>query len=322
MVLLQYGADPNAGFLSQGETPPFTALTGLFGNGEQGSVSDPPHPHAIRLATCCSRREPIRTKARASTTGCSPRTMTIWSCCSATDSAPGTAASGTESCRARLDSPAIMLRGQLIWAITHDMTSRIRGCSPTMASPTWSPHWGLIRLAPRNKPFDPRRSSRCSPARSRSPSCWLNWAPPPATDSQTRDCWRRSSETRPGSGRGNRGSRSRGLWRGVRAAHPSLVLRAACALIEWSGCPRMLGTSGLRTSTPAVARSPDRAGSGRRPHTVPSGEAGWNSPRYYSILVPIPAHTTVRFDATPLGWAQFFGQSELVQPALEPLTPT
>ena len=35
----------------QGEVPPFTVLTGLFGNGEQGSVNDPPHPHAIRLAT-------------------------------------------------------------------------------------------------------------------------------------------------------------------------------------------------------------------------------------------------------------------------------
>jgi len=51
MILLQHGADPNAGYLSQGEVPPFTVLTGLFGNGEQGSVNDPAHPHAIRLAT-------------------------------------------------------------------------------------------------------------------------------------------------------------------------------------------------------------------------------------------------------------------------------
>ncbi len=51
MILLQHGADPNAGYLWQGEVPPFTVLTGLFGNGEQGSVNDPPHPHAIRLAT-------------------------------------------------------------------------------------------------------------------------------------------------------------------------------------------------------------------------------------------------------------------------------
>lgn len=42
-VLLQYGADPNAGFLWQG-LPPFTALTGAFGYGE----GDPP-PHANRL---------------------------------------------------------------------------------------------------------------------------------------------------------------------------------------------------------------------------------------------------------------------------------
>jgi ankyrin repeat protein len=37
-VLLEHGADPNAGFLWDGLLPPFTALTGAVGRGEQGAI--------------------------------------------------------------------------------------------------------------------------------------------------------------------------------------------------------------------------------------------------------------------------------------------
>ena len=46
-VLLDAGADPNAGFLWRGLVPPFTALTGAFGRGE---ADQPPHPAATDLA--------------------------------------------------------------------------------------------------------------------------------------------------------------------------------------------------------------------------------------------------------------------------------
>jgi hypothetical protein len=46
-VLLKHGADPNAGYLWEGLSPPFTALTGAFGSGE----GDPPaHPDELALA--------------------------------------------------------------------------------------------------------------------------------------------------------------------------------------------------------------------------------------------------------------------------------
>lgn len=48
-LLLDAGADPNAGFLWRGNIPPFTALTGAFGDGERGS-RQPEHPQAIALA--------------------------------------------------------------------------------------------------------------------------------------------------------------------------------------------------------------------------------------------------------------------------------
>jgi hypothetical protein len=46
-LLLDAGADPNAGFLWRGLLPPFTALTGAFGRGEADQT---PHPNAAELA--------------------------------------------------------------------------------------------------------------------------------------------------------------------------------------------------------------------------------------------------------------------------------
>ncbi|MGZ4165930.1 MAG: ankyrin repeat domain-containing protein [Solirubrobacteraceae bacterium] len=46
-LLLDAGADPNAGYLWEGLSPPFTALTGAFGSGEG---TQPRHPHCLELA--------------------------------------------------------------------------------------------------------------------------------------------------------------------------------------------------------------------------------------------------------------------------------
>jgi ankyrin repeat protein len=47
-VLLDAGADPNAGFLWQQLSSPFTAVTGVLGGGER---DEPPHPQAVELVT-------------------------------------------------------------------------------------------------------------------------------------------------------------------------------------------------------------------------------------------------------------------------------
>lgn len=49
-LLLDAGADPDAGFLWRGLPTPFTALTGVFGEGEQGAGKQPRHPHSPELA--------------------------------------------------------------------------------------------------------------------------------------------------------------------------------------------------------------------------------------------------------------------------------
>jgi ankyrin repeat protein len=48
-LLVSRGADPNAGYLWRGLVPPFTALTGAFGEGEDGN-NQPAHPQALALA--------------------------------------------------------------------------------------------------------------------------------------------------------------------------------------------------------------------------------------------------------------------------------
>ncbi|TGD85551.1 ankyrin repeat domain-containing protein [Mycolicibacterium sp. CH28] len=49
-VLLDAGADPNAGYLWRAMATPFTALTGVFGEGEQGPGRQPRHRFAPALA--------------------------------------------------------------------------------------------------------------------------------------------------------------------------------------------------------------------------------------------------------------------------------
>ena len=49
-LLLDSGADPDSGYLWLGLPSPFTVLTGVFGEGEQGPGRQPRHPHSLALA--------------------------------------------------------------------------------------------------------------------------------------------------------------------------------------------------------------------------------------------------------------------------------
>ncbi len=51
-LLLDRGADPDAGYLWEGLVPPFTALTGVFGRGEQGA---PPAPRRACAGPAAAR---------------------------------------------------------------------------------------------------------------------------------------------------------------------------------------------------------------------------------------------------------------------------
>jgi hypothetical protein len=55
-LLLDGGADPNAGYVWCGMSTPFTVLTGVFGEGEQGPRRQPRHPLASALAPLLLQR--------------------------------------------------------------------------------------------------------------------------------------------------------------------------------------------------------------------------------------------------------------------------
>ncbi|GAA3580426.1 hypothetical protein GCM10022197_42800 [Microlunatus spumicola] len=55
-LLLDAGADPDAGVLLGGQAPPFTVLTGCFGEGEQGPGRQPRHPQGEALAALLLER--------------------------------------------------------------------------------------------------------------------------------------------------------------------------------------------------------------------------------------------------------------------------
>jgi hypothetical protein len=125
-LLLDAGADPNAGFLWHGLPTPFTALTGVFGNGERGVSDQPAHPYEAELAGLLLAA------------GADPNdAQTLYNRMFGDDDSHlellfrhglGRGSGGPWHARLgdALESPTQMLRGQLRWAIDHDMVARVR----------------------------------------------------------------------------------------------------------------------------------------------------------------------------------------------------
>jgi ankyrin repeat protein len=124
--LLDAGADPNAGFVTDGLDIPFTVLTGVFGEGEMGPVSQPRHPHSLALG-----RLLLEAGADANDS------QTLYNRMFRPDDDHlllllefGLGSGDGGPWRARMadafEPPVDLLRGQLAWAIAHGMTDRVR----------------------------------------------------------------------------------------------------------------------------------------------------------------------------------------------------
>ena len=125
-LLLDAGADPNAGYLWHGLCPPFTALTGVFGEGELGPVRQPRHPHSLALARLLleAGADPNDGQAlynRMFEPGNDHLELLFEFGLGTGDGGPWRRRLGDAA-----DTPAEMLRGQLVWAIAHGMTERVR----------------------------------------------------------------------------------------------------------------------------------------------------------------------------------------------------
>ncbi len=125
-LLLDAGADPNAGYLWHGLPTPFTVLTGVFGEGELGPVRQPRHPHSLALGRLLLQAgaDPNDGQAlynRMFEPGNDHLELLFEFGLGTGDGGPWRRRLGDA-----VDTPAEMLRGELAWAITHGMTERVR----------------------------------------------------------------------------------------------------------------------------------------------------------------------------------------------------
>lgn len=122
-LLLEAGADPNAGYLWHGEYL-FTALTGVLGEGELGPVRQPPHPAATELAVILldAGADPNDSQAlynRMFEPGNDHLELLFRYGLGRGDGGPWRRAGLTEP-------PADLVSTQLHWAVTHGMEARVR----------------------------------------------------------------------------------------------------------------------------------------------------------------------------------------------------
>jgi ankyrin repeat protein len=124
--LLTAGADPNEGYLYGGRVPPFTALTGAFGNGEQGPVRQPRHPHSLVLARLLLAAGADSNDGQALYNRMFSAVDDHLELLLEYGLGRGEGGVWRERLGERLDSPTEMLRTLLWWAVQHHQVERVR----------------------------------------------------------------------------------------------------------------------------------------------------------------------------------------------------
>jgi ankyrin repeat protein len=308
-LLLARGADPNAGYLWHGLTSPFTALTGALGSGEG---DQPEHPNSLALA---------RTLLAA---GADPNDgQALYNRQFGADNshvelllAHGLGRGDGGPWRARLgdavDSPYQLLRSQLWWAIVHDMRDRVRMLAEYGAD---------VRVpfeAPGGRPASLRTSDGKTPAEVAAvcgcPAvlAWLieDGATPPAAEGAD------GLIAAVLAGERSTVDRLRHHAEQARSWRPGLIVWAA-ARRAWHAIP-LLAELGFDVNARGRTDIPMEQQWETALHEVAStGEVA--IARLLIDLGADPGIRDARFNATPLGWAEHFGQPAMAG-FLRPLT--
>ena len=303
-LLLAAGADPNAGYLWHGLPTPFTVLTGAFGEGELGPVRQPRHPHSLALARLLleAGADPNDGQAlynRMFQPGNDHLELLFESGLGTGDGGPWRARLG-----AALDTPEQLVRGQLRWAITHGMTERVLllaehgadlvspfadGITPAgLAAVTGHPD--LVRFL----------TGRGAAAPDLGPEQRFA-AAALAADQAALEALT---------------ARNPGLAGAVRAARPALIVWAAAQ--GRPGSVELLAQLGFDVNARGRSDVPSDQPWQTALH-VAAERGGLDLARRLLRLGADPGLRDRRFGSTPLGWARYFGQEQLVE-LLEPVT--
>jgi ankyrin repeat protein len=297
-LLLDAGADPNAGYLWHGQPTPFTALTGAFGEGELGPARQPRHPHSLALARVLLEAGADANDGQA-----------LYNRMFEPDNdhlelllefGLGTGTGGPW--RARLgravESPRRLVRGQLRRAITHGVLARVRllvDYGVDFVSPFGDGATPVARaLTTGNDDIAAYLVGQGAPAAQLDPAAEFI-AAALAADQARMD-----------------GS----LADEVRSARPGLVVWAAAH--GKPGAVELLIAAGFDVNAMGRADAPADDPWETALHVA---AMNGNLERARSLLA-LGADTGIRdarFDSTPLGWARHFDQQDLID-LLEPVT--
>ncbi len=282
-ALLAAGANPDAGYLWHGFPSPFTALTGVFGAGENDL---PPHAHAAALARLLLRAgaDPNDSQVlynRQFEPGTQHLDLLFEFGLGKGDGGPW-----KQRLTVAMDSPAEMLRQQLRWAIHHDMRDRVRLFAEN----------GVDLLTP----FDDERFPHCH---GRTPAQWAALCGSVEMADEIDAAWQPlSNEDR------DVGAVMRGVVAGVLAERPSLVVQAART--GRLDAVRAAVESGYDVNALGRSDSPCEMPWQTALHTAVER----NDREMVELLLQLGADPSIkdaRFDATPAGWAEHFGRPEL-----------
>jgi hypothetical protein len=303
-LLLQAGADPNAGYLWHGLPTPFTVLTGVFGEGELGPVRQPRHPHAPALARLLLEAGANPNDGQALYNRMfEPENdhleLLYEFGLGAGDGGPWQARMG-----AALGTPEQLVRGDLRWAITHGLTERVR----------LHVEHGVDIVTPFDDGITPaaRAATTGNPEIAR----YLITRGVPAPD------------LRPGQRLVAAAlAADHAAVTELRAARPKLVdavRRSRPGLTVWAAAHGQPGAVellvGLGFDVNAKGRSDAPATDPWETALHVAAMTGHlDLARSLLSLGADPDLRDQRFDSTPLGWARHFGQQRLID-LLEPLT--
>jgi ankyrin repeat protein len=303
-LLLDAGADPNAGYLWHGLPTPFTVLTGVFGEGELGPVRQPRHPHSIALARLLleAGADPNDGQAlynRMFEPGDDHLELLLEFGLGAGDGGPWRARLGDA-----LAAPAELVRGELAWAVTHGLADRVR----LLVS-----HGADVAA-----PFDDGVTVTSMAATTGHPELidYLVGHGAPALDLAPEDAFVAAALAVDRARMGRLLADHPGLAGRLRSARPALVTWAAAG-----GSPTAVEFL-VELGFDVNARGRTDVPSDQPWQTALHKAAEDGNLELARTLLRLGADPNVRdqrFDSTPLGWARYFGRPALIE-LLEPVT--